>query len=285
MGCARGPSYTMSQTAQHKQLLPAGQQPSLRLSGTGTASAESTLSPSSAPDEHSDTHVIWVDAPHEGRSIELLNSAVIRAVDIAVSVVLLLLLLPVIVVAALVVRLDSPGPAFYRAPRVGFRGRRMEMLKFRKMHDTAGGPPLTAADDERFTRVGRLYARLKLDEIPQLWNVLLGQMSLVGPRPETAEFVKLHAEAFTDVLSVRPGITGLSQLAFAEESRILDHENPHVHYLDRILPQKIALDQMYAANRSLRLNLKILSWTVSPVFLRQPVAVHRGTGRMTRRRR
>lgn len=228
------------------------------------------------------------------------DAGLIRAFDIGVSLALLLLLLPVIVLAAIAVRFDSPGPSFFRAERVGFKGRRLRMLKFRKMRDDARGLALTAANDERFTRIGRVLAKFKIDEIPQLWNVLRGQMSLVGPRPETSEFVALHSPDYEIILSVRPGVTGLSQIAFAEESHVLDrlsqlglaegshtHEDgqPVNHYVARILPQKVGMDSMYALERTLWLNLRILFWTTAAVIMRRQVAVHRGSGKMNLRRR
>lgn len=213
------------------------------------------------------------------------DRALIRAVDIVVSVMLLVMLLPALLAAALLVRLDSPGPIFYRAERVGFRGQRLRMLKFRKMRDDAAGLALTMADDARFTRIGPFLARLKFDEIPQLWHVVRGEMSLVGPRPEDLSFVALHSDTFRSILSVRPGITGFSQIAFAEESRILDDADPLSHYVDQILPQKVALDVMYASQRTFWLNTRILFWTFAAVLLRREVAVHRDTGRMRLRRR
>jgi lipopolysaccharide/colanic/teichoic acid biosynthesis glycosyltransferase len=157
------------------------------------------------------------------------------------------------------------------------------MLKFRKMHDGASGPALAAPDDARFTRLGSFLARTKLDELPQLWNVLRGEMSLVGPRPEDPAFVEMNQGAYKAILEVRPGITGLSQLAFAAESRILDPADRVGHYVHRILPQKIAMDQLYAAQRSLPMDLKILWRTASAVVAKRDVAVHRETGRLTRR--
>jgi len=208
-----------------------------------------------------------------------------RLLDILVSGTLLLLLLPIIAVACLLIVLDSPGGAFFRCERAGFRGRRLRMLKFRKMHNGASGRALTTDDDERFTRVGGWLSKTKLDELPQLWHVLRGQMSLVGPRPEDPSFVERHGSAYDHILTVRPGITGLSQLAFAEESRILDDDDPLGHYVDRLLPQKVNLDRFYASQRTLFLDLKILIWTVAAVILRRQVAVHRGSGRMNLRKR
>jgi lipopolysaccharide/colanic/teichoic acid biosynthesis glycosyltransferase len=210
---------------------------------------------------------------------------VLRAIDFTVASALLVLLLPILLVAALFIRLDSPGPSFYRSRRVGYRGRELRMLKFRKMVVGAEGVPLTSENDSRFTRAGGVLAKFKLDEIPQLWHVVLGEMSLVGPRPEDPVFVEQHLDAFEPILKVRPGITGLSQIAFVEESRILSSDDPLEHYIGRLLPQKIGLDQLYATRRSLTLNFRILFWTLAAVMLRRNVAVHRESGKMRLRRR
>src|SRR3954451_6451187 len=208
-----------------------------------------------------------------------------RTFDIGVSALLLLLALPVIIAIAVAIKLDSRGPVFYAARRVGHRGRPLRMFKFRKMRHRAGGPKLTTDGDHRFTRVGEWLAKSKLDELPQLWNVLRGDMSLIGPRPEDPSFVALHAADFIEILRVRPGVTGLSQIAFAEESRILDDDAPTGHYLDRILPQKMGMDRLYAMRYHVRLDLSILVWTGVAVLLARTVAVHREPGRMTLRRR
>jgi lipopolysaccharide/colanic/teichoic acid biosynthesis glycosyltransferase len=199
-------------------------------------------------------------------------------------VLLTILALP-IAICAIAIRLDSPGPVFYRASRAGYRGRTLRLLKFRKMVDGATGAALTGVADPRFTRMGGFLARTKLDEVPQLWNVLRGEMSLVGPRPEDAGFVALHTDAYEEILTVRPGVTGLCQLAFAKESAILDPSDRHGHYVADILPQKVRLDTLYARTRSFRGDLRILVWTVLPVLLRVDVAVNRKTGDLTVRRR
>jgi lipopolysaccharide/colanic/teichoic acid biosynthesis glycosyltransferase len=216
---------------------------------------------------------------------EFLGAAAIRAVDVLVAACLLLILVPVVVLVALAVRLESPGPALFRCERVGYRGRRLRMLKLRKMSKHAFGCALTTGQDARLTRIGARLAELKIDEIPQLLHVLRGSMSLVGPRPEAAEFVGLHPQAYAEILSVRPGITGLSQIAFAEERRILDPDDPVGHYVNRILPQKVGLDRLYVSRRSLSFNLRILFWTAVAVVLRRQVAVHRDSGRMNLRKR
>jgi lipopolysaccharide/colanic/teichoic acid biosynthesis glycosyltransferase len=206
-----------------------------------------------------------------------------RAIDIAFSAILLVLASPLIAVLAVAIRLDSPGPAFYRCRRVGLRGRALHMLKFRKMHDGASGPALSSPDDVRFTRLGSFLARTKLDELPQLWNVLKGEMSLVGPRPEDPAFVELRSDAYSTILEVRPGITGLSQLAFAAETEVLDPTDRMGHYLDRILPQKIGMDSLYAKRRSVGMDIKVLWWTARAVVGGKEVAVNRETGRLTPR--
>jgi lipopolysaccharide/colanic/teichoic acid biosynthesis glycosyltransferase len=208
-----------------------------------------------------------------------------RLLDAIAATLALLLLAPVMGVIALLIKLDSAGPVFYRAARVGYRGETLRMLKFRKMHDRATGSPLTMDDDARFTRIGGWLAKLKLDELPQLWHVLTGEMSLVGPRPETEGFVARHEAEYREILSVRPGVLGWSQLAFAEESRILDDADPVAHYVTAILPQKVSLDLLYATTRTVLLDLRIVFWSVLAVALRRRVAVHRTDGRMNLRRR
>ena len=201
------------------------------------------------------------------------------------AALLLVLFLPVIVVLAILIRLDSPGSVFFRCRRVGRDGKEFGMLKFRKMHAGASGIELTSPDDERFTRLGRMLAKSKLDELPQLWNVLRGEMSLVGPRPEDLRFVRLQAEAYEQICRVNPGITGLTQLAFACESEILNPDDRVGHYVERLLPEKIRLDRLYSERRSIVMDLRILAWTIVPVLFRRDVSVHRESGRLKVRRR
>lgn len=208
-----------------------------------------------------------------------------RLLDMTVAVVLLVILAIPLLLIALAVKLDSRGPVFYRSRRVGFGGHPLTMLKFRKMHHDARGISLTASEDPRLTRVGIILARTRLDELPQLWDVLCGRMSVVGPRPEAAEFVALHADAYERILSVRPGITGLSQLAFAEEHSILDQDDLVRDYVDRILPQKVGLDTLYAREYGLGMDAKVLIWTAVAMILRKRVSVDRRTGALTLRRR
>jgi lipopolysaccharide/colanic/teichoic acid biosynthesis glycosyltransferase len=213
------------------------------------------------------------------------RTVVKRAVDVVVAGAALLAVLPLMLMLALAVKIESRGPVFFRCARAGFRGRTLRMLKFRKMRDDAAGIALTTSEDERFTRIGSWLARLKLDELPQLWHVVRGDMSLVGPRPEDAGFVDHYSDQYDVILSVRPGIIGLSQLAFAQESRILDPAAPVDHYVRRILPQKVMLDMMYVQRHNLWLDLKIIYWSIVTVLLRREVAVARDTGSLRLRKR
>jgi lipopolysaccharide/colanic/teichoic acid biosynthesis glycosyltransferase len=248
----------------------------------GTASSLATTLNS----QHNGSAALAVGAFPKPRTTARSTDAIVkRALDIAVSLTLLVALTPLIALVAIVVVLDSRGSAFFRAPRVGHRGRHLRMLKFRKMHDRAAGIPLTTDDDDRFTRFGAFLAKSKLDELPQLWHVLRGDMSLVGPRPETEDFVLHHREAYAEILTVRPGVFGFSQIAFVAEGRILDEADPLSHYVAQILPQKVKLDLMYARDRNLLLDLKIVGWSLVAVLLRRQVAVNRQTGGMGLRRR
>jgi lipopolysaccharide/colanic/teichoic acid biosynthesis glycosyltransferase len=208
-----------------------------------------------------------------------------RLLDVTVAGILLLLFAPLFLAVAVAIKLDSPGPVFYRCRRIGLDGTELMMLKFRKMWDGASGLPLTATEDDRFTRVGRVITDLKLDELPQLWNVVRGEMSLVGPRPEDPAFVRDHWDSFEPILRVKPGITGLCQLAFARESQILDPTDRMGDYVQRLLPAKIRIDLLYASRRSVGFDVRIALWTVVAVALRRDVAVNRQTGRLTIRRR
>jgi lipopolysaccharide/colanic/teichoic acid biosynthesis glycosyltransferase len=213
------------------------------------------------------------------------SSSLKRAIDLVVAALGLIVLAPVFGVLALLVVLESPGPVFYRAERAGYRGRPLRMLKFRKMRPEATGGTLTVADDERLTRLGGLLARTKLDELPQLWHVLRGEMSLVGPRPETPDHVARHVAAYEEILRVRPGLTGYTQVAFAREGSILDTRDPYSHYVTSLLPQKVALDRLYANRWSVRGDLRIIAATIATLIFRRPVAVDRATGQLTLRRR
>jgi len=225
----------------------------------------------------------FIQRKRRGITTTTVDGALKRVLDVVVSATLLLLLGPLVLLLAVAIKLESRGPCFYQCPRVGRNGATFAMLKFRKMHDGASGPALASWDDERLTRIGAFLAQTKLDEIPQLWNVLLGQMSLVGPRPEDPAFICLHPSEFAVIHTVSPGMTGLSQIAFAREASVLDPEDRVGHYVRQILPQKVQIDQFYALQRSFAMDLRVLGWTALAVLLRREVAVHRQTGSMSLR--
>jgi lipopolysaccharide/colanic/teichoic acid biosynthesis glycosyltransferase len=186
-----------------------------------------------------------------------------RALDVVVALLLLPVVLLVGAVVAVAILLDSPGPVFYRAPRIGRHGRPLSMLKFRTMRSGSEGPSLASFRDVRLTPVGRFLRETKLDELPQVWHVLKGDMRFVGPRPELAEFVALHAEEYRRILSAPPGITGLAQLAYARESRLLDApQASEVIYREEVLPRKVALDLEYVETQGFRRDLVIIVRTL-----------------------
>ncbi|TMC58777.1 MAG: sugar transferase [Chloroflexi bacterium] len=184
-----------------------------------------------------------------------------RALDLAVAVPLLVILSPVLVALAAAVRLTSRGPAFHRATRVGRDGRPFTMLKLRTMR-AGPGAAITTRDDPRMTALGRALRRARLDELPQLFNVVRGEMSLVGPRPEDPRFVALYSEEQRAVLALRPGITGAAQLVFRDEAALLDPADPDGSYIRAVLPRKLAIDLEYARGRSLAGDLRIMGMTL-----------------------
>jgi lipopolysaccharide/colanic/teichoic acid biosynthesis glycosyltransferase len=183
--------------------------------------------------------------------------------DLCALILLAPVLIPLAALLGFAVFLDSPGPVLYRARRIGRGGRPFEMLKFRTMRYGLAGRSLAGAGDPRITPLGRALRNSRLDELPQLWNVLRGEMSFVGPRPELAEFVEVHAADYRQILSVAPGITGPTQLRYAGmEARLLGgHEDPEAYYRDHLLPDKVALDLDYARSRSGLGDLAILALT------------------------
>ena len=181
-----------------------------------------------------------------------------RVFDVVATILILPFALIVSCLIALAVLADSPGPVLYRCRRVGYRGELFEMVKFRKMRRDAVGSALTAYEDERFTPIGKFLSVTRLDELPQLWNVLKGDMRLVGPRPEMEEFVAHYPTEYEEILPVRPGLTGMAQLEFFDESRVFGEAHSHPRfYSEGILPHKIELDLQYVRNRSLRTDLAI----------------------------
>lgn len=195
-----------------------------------------------------------------------------RALDMLLALAALLVLGPLLVALALAVRLDSPGPALFRQERVGLHGRLFRIRKLRTMHAHGpAGPLVTAGGDARVTRLGRWLRASKLDELPQLLDVLQGRMSLVGPRPEVPRFMALYPqEARRLILSVRPGITDPASIAFRDEEALLaaapDAEQAYIH---TIMPIKQRLYLQYVRQRSLRGDLAILLRTARVLLARR----------------
>ena len=194
------------------------------------------------------------------------NSPIRRLLDILLSLTGLLLLAPLFALIALLIRRDSPGPVFYWGPRAGLHGRPFNILKFRTMAEqpkAANGPPITAAGDRRITRIGRFLRDTKLNELPQLWNVLKGQMSFVGPRPEDPGIAaQWPPDARAEILSVRPGITSPASVLYRDEEQLLDPGDLMRSYLQDVLPSKLRLDQLYVRHRTLLTDLDVLLWTL-----------------------
>ena len=196
-----------------------------------------------------------------------------RLFDILFSAVTLVVLLPLMLAVALWIKIDSSGPVFFRQVRVGRDGRPFRIYKFRSMRVEAQGrgPQLTVGDDARITRVGTVIRRYKIDEFPQFINVLLGDMSLVGPRPEVPRYVGLYPPAVRDmVLSVRPGITDLASIAYRDESDLLAASaDPERTYVEQVLPAKLALCERYVRERSFLGDLAIIGRSMLVSFSRQ----------------
>lgn len=184
-----------------------------------------------------------------------------RTFDLLASALGLLLTSPLLALAAVAVRLDSPGPVFFVQQRVGRNFRRFGIYKFRTMVVDAQqrGGQITAGADPRITRAGRWLRKTKIDELPQLANVLLGHMSLVGPRPEVPKYVEMFRKEYSYVLSVRPGVTDLASVKYRDEAELLGASaDPQRDYVERILPDKLTLARSYIAQASFLGDLGIL---------------------------
>jgi lipopolysaccharide/colanic/teichoic acid biosynthesis glycosyltransferase len=192
-----------------------------------------------------------------------------RVFDVCVSVAGLILLSPLLAGIAFAIRCTSPGPVLFRQLRIGLCGRPFTILKFRTMVAGAPslGPNVSPADDPRVTRIGAFLRRRYLDEIPQLLNVIRGDMSVVGPRPETPEFVALYTPEEMRVLQVRPGMAGPSTLAFESEAKVLaGTDDPYRYYVDRLLHERVGADLAYLDQQSFLYDLHVLVKTVLMVL-------------------
>lgn len=175
-----------------------------------------------------------------------------RLFDLLFSMVVLILFFPFGIIISLCIIIDSRGGVFYKQERVGLNGAVFTILKFRSMYVKAdSNGSLTVAKDPRITRVGWLIRKLKLDEFPQFLNVIAGQMSVVGPRPEVKEFVDLYTDEQREILRVKPGITDEASLAYFDENNMLsDSSNPKFTYIQEIMPRKIEINLKYLSEKS-----------------------------------
>jgi lipopolysaccharide/colanic/teichoic acid biosynthesis glycosyltransferase len=197
-----------------------------------------------------------------------------RAAGVVLCVLALLLFLPLILAAALAVLVTDGRPVLYRAERVGRGGRTFQVLKFRTMRAGAAGPAVTGGADPRITPIGRVLRRTKLDELPQLLNVLRGDMDLVGPRPEDPRFVALYSSQQRAVLAVRPGITSPAAVRYRHEESLLRAAGDRCDdvYVAEIMPAKLAIDLDYIRHPSLAADLAVLWRTVGAVVELRPKA-------------
>jgi lipopolysaccharide/colanic/teichoic acid biosynthesis glycosyltransferase len=188
-----------------------------------------------------------------------------RVFDMICSALGLAILLPIFALIALLIKLDSPGPVFFRQKRVGKNFTPFDLLKFRSMVDDAPqlGPTVTVSGDRRITRIGSILRKTKIDELPQLINVLKGDMSMVGPRPEVPRYVELFRTDYTEILKVKPGITDYASIKYRnEESVLASYPDPEIAYLKSILPQKISYAKQYIHDRNTWTDIKILVHTL-----------------------
>jgi lipopolysaccharide/colanic/teichoic acid biosynthesis glycosyltransferase len=189
-----------------------------------------------------------------------------RCLDFTGALCALVFLSPLLAAVALAILIDDGAPVLFRQTRVGHNGVPFLILKFRTMRD-GGGPRVTAAGDQRITRVGRWLRRFKLDELPQFVNVLRGEMGLIGPRPEVPEYVQFDTPLWQEVLSMKPGITDLASLAFRNEEDMLSTvENPEAYYRLSVLPVKLRLNVQYQRARSLGRDARLLWLTARYSF-------------------
>ncbi len=192
-----------------------------------------------------------------------------RLFDIIVSLLAIIFLLPVWLLVALLIVIDSKGGIFYIQQRIGKNGKPFGLYKFRTMHPDSDKKGLLTVGgrDPRVTRVGYWLRKYKLDELPQLFNVLKGDMSLVGPRPEVKKYTDLYTDEQRRVLTVKPGITDYASIEYADENDILaKSENPEKTYIEEIMPHKLKLNQKYINNQGLVTDIKIIWLTIKKII-------------------
>src|SRR5215217_5214762 len=193
-----------------------------------------------------------------------------RLFDVSLSLTSVIMILPVFIIVAILLKLDSKGAVFYRQVRVGLNEKKFKLLKFRTMYENSDQKGLLTVGDRdmRITRVGYWLRRYKIDELPQLINVLNGDMSFVGPRPEVSKYVELYDSSQKRVLTVKPGITDWASIEFIDESKLLAAaQDPESFYINTIIPQKISQNLKYIDHHSIWIDLKIISNTLVGIVI------------------
>ena len=194
-----------------------------------------------------------------------LNSIIKRIFDFFAALIGIIILSPILIIVSIAIKLDSPGNIMFLQKRVGKDGKEFNIYKFRTMVTDAEklGKQITVGKDNRITKVGAFLRKYKIDELPQLFNVLKGDMSLVGPRPEVPKYVALYNEEQRKVLSVRPGITDLASLKYSDENDILGKvENPEEYYINVIMKDKLSLNLEYIEKSNLFFDISLIVKTI-----------------------
>ena len=192
-----------------------------------------------------------------------------RIVDILFSIIGILILLPFFILISLIILMDSKGVTFYKQLRVGKDGKDFKLLKFRSMRTDSDKQGLLTVGgrDKRITRIVYFIRKYKIDELPQLINVLIGEMSLVGPRPEVRKYVDMYSQEQLKVLSVKPGITDFASIEYSNENELLGKaENPEEVYINEIMPAKLLLNLKYISEKSIGTDFKIIFKTLGKIF-------------------
>ena len=191
-----------------------------------------------------------------------------RIFDIILSLFGLMILFPFMLIIAILIKLDSKGPVFFKQVRVTKNGREFKIFKYRTMRVGSDKySQITVGKDNRITKVGAFLRKYKLDEIPQLINVLLGDMSLVGPRPEVPKYVALYTKEQKEILKVRAGITDYASIEFSDENDLLaSEEDPEKAYIEKIMPKKIELNKKYLSEISILTDIKIILLTIKKIL-------------------
>ncbi len=193
----------------------------------------------------------------------------IRFFDVLFAFVGLILLSPLFCIVYLRIRIESPGSGIYKQKRIGKNANPFYLYKFRSMYQNSDSSGLLTigAEDQRITKTGRIIRRFKIDELPQLFNIIKGDMSIVGPRPEVEKYVKLYSEEQRKVLSIRPGISDYASIKYVEETVLLSQaENPESMYIHKIMPDKIRLNMIFVDNQTLKEYFKIIFLTLIAMF-------------------